>query len=176
MNEKDYILKASQSIDKSIGRLKELRASGNDDVADVLDQLRAASSALTKLRLSANVINQNVEDKRIINLTPHDVNVINQEGVLVRIPTSGEVARCSYMEDVVDVVDNIRISKMVYKDITGLPEPRWNTYYLVSKMVASAAPPIRNDLVVPGARMVDTYNKLIGSKGLMVVNDHKPYR
>lgn len=176
MKDKEYIAKASSSIDRSIAKLKEMRATGNADVDEILDQLRSASSALTRLRLSANVIQQNEQEKHIVNLTSHDVNVINQEGVMVKIPPSGEVARCSYMEKVIDVVDDIRISQMEYTDITGLPDPRWNTYYLVSKMVASAATPTRNDLLVPGARMVDVYNKLIGSKGLILIGKHKQYR
>ena len=176
MKDKEYIMKASESVDRSIGKLKEMRATGNADVDAILDQLRSASSALTKLRLATNVVKQNEEEKRIINLTSHDINVIKQDGTLAKIPPSGNIARCSYMEDVVDVVDDVRIVKMVYTDITGLPEPSWNTYYLVSKMVASAATPHRNDLLVPGARMVDMYNKLIGSKGLILTGEHRLYR
>ena len=45
-----------------------------------------------------------------INLTPHTINVIKEDGTVLTIPTSGTVARCTQTETVLDIHDGVKIS------------------------------------------------------------------
>ena len=76
----------------------------------------------------------------IINATPHDVNIIGENGQVVRTyAASGICPRCSVSREAVDEIDGIRINRTVFGDIVGLPEYVEGTYYIVSVIVANAA-------------------------------------
>ena len=47
---------------------------------------------------------------KIVNLTPHNVNIINEDGSIRTIKASGTVARCTQSTQVVDTIDNIPIT------------------------------------------------------------------
>jgi hypothetical protein len=103
----------------------------------------------------------------IINLTPHDVNIITDAGNIT-IPASGQVARCSTTRQVVDVVDingvKVQINKTIFGDVDGLPNPVPDTLYIVSTLVAQACQ--RHDLVIPDDSIRDDQGRIIGCKAL----------
>ena len=77
-----------------------------------------------------------------INLTPHDIVVHKHESTVTYKP-SGMVARVSTKTS--DFVDMIAVQ--TYGVIEGLPEPKPETLYIVSGLVASATQ--RQDVVAP---------------------------
>lgn len=107
---------------------------------------------------------------KIINLTPHAVNIVNNDNsVAITIESSGNVARCSQTIDIVDTisVNNIVIpvSSSSYGEVVDLPAPQDNTYYIVSRLVMSACPN-RQDLLVPNDLVRDEAGRVIGCRSL----------
>ena len=104
----------------------------------------------------------------LINLTPHDVNL---NGVV--FGRSSAPARVSSTQEVVDEVElpeaKIQVFKTVLGSVVDLPDPSKGVIFLVSRMVASAAPS-RSDLAVPGPLLRDENGVVIGSKGIEFPN------
>lgn len=107
----------------------------------------------------------------IINLTPHTINIVSRNGITVDIPSTG-LARVKTSKLVCGIVNGITLYAESYGDIEGLPEPRENTIYVVSRPVAQAlADPRytgekRTDVYVPGELIRDEDGRPIGCKGL----------
>lgn len=76
---------------------------------------------------------------QIINCTPHAIVLNNGES----FPISGNVARVSSS---FEEVEN-GFFKVAYGQVTGLPEAKEETLYIVSSMVANATN--RRDVIVP---------------------------
>lgn len=70
----------------------------------------------------------------IINLTPHDINIIS-DNTIRTITKSGKIARIDSRSVLLMHVDNIPVNKTVFGDIIDLPDPKPDTIYLVSAMV-----------------------------------------
>lgn len=85
-----------------------------------------------------------------INLTPHDINVVdNMTGRVVRtIPVSGIVARVCQQETAAGDIDGIPLVILKAGTVQDLPKPKAGTYYIVSRAVQEALPE-RHDLIVP---------------------------
>lgn len=117
-----------------------------------------------------NTLNTNITTTTVVNLTPHDVNVVgNDNSVAITIPASGNVARCSQTIDIVgnitlDSVD-IPISSSSYGEVVDLPDPQDNTYYIVSRLVMSACP-TRQDLLCPNDLVRNDAGQVIGCRSL----------
>ena len=117
----------------------------------------------TNLTNTTNTVN-------IIHLTPHDVNVVgNDNSVVITIPASGNVARCSQTIDIVGSITlgpvAIPVSSSSYGEVVDLPAPQDNTYYIVSRLVMSACP-ARQDLLVPNDLVRDEAGRVIGCRSL----------
>ncbi len=95
----------------------------------------------------------------VINLTCHDVNIEKENGEIATIPPSGMEARCKITRIPQGSFLGFTLYKTVYNDITGLPEPRNGTIYIVSGRMLSACPE-RDDLYQPG--------ELIKENGIVV--------
>lgn len=82
----------------------------------------------------------------IVNCTPHAVVLNNGES----FPISGNVARVSSSFEA-----NVKgFFKVAYGEVTGLPEAKAGTLYIVSAMVANATN--RRDVIVPATGHPDT--------------------
>ena len=104
----------------------------------------------------------------IVNLTPHTINIINDDKN-VAIPPSGQVARVSSttkvvgaMQVAVDVVVPITITE--FGDVVGLPDPTPGTIFVVSGMVAGQVS--REDVFSPGEQVRNDAGQVIGCKTL----------
>lgn len=114
----------------------------------------------------------------VVNLTPHDVDIYNtsdcilQDGYLclredtdpqplLVYPATNEPARVTFMQETAGMVDGTLIYRWVPREITGLPEPKPGTYYIVSKMLAQALPE-REDLIFPGSVVLDADVRVVG--------------
>lgn len=99
----------------------------------------------------------------LINLTPHNVTIIKEDGNNVTVPSQG-VARVSCTTTQVALsVEGIPLVKQTMGEVEGIPDQRKDIYYIVSRMVAAALPE-RMDLVVPADLVRDDKGIIIGCK------------
>lgn len=109
---------------------------------------------------------------RLINLTPHDVNVQITEGeALVAIPPSGKIARVSVTTtpkgELSTPFGDIPLFADVFGEVEGLPVPVEGTFLIVSGMVAAhQSVKGRADVLRPGDLIRDENKRVIGCKGL----------
>lgn len=111
----------------------------------------------------------------LINLTPHALNLINQDGQEVVIAPSGLVARIdtksilSHTIDGVDfyatlVIGDPVVTETSTKQVVAFPEPLQDTVYVVSGFFRSYFD--RPDLYQPAELVRDAEGKVIGARGL----------
>lgn len=102
---------------------------------------------------------------KLINLTPHTLNLTAADGSTVDVPPSGDVARVSSTSTVIDTINGINVTTSTWGDVTGLPDAQDGIIYVVSRMVKDRVPD-RPDVLVPGAPVRDANGKIIGANGL----------
>lgn len=99
-------------------------------------------------------------EERIINLTPHDINIVDGE----TFESQGS-ARVKVESKCIDSKCGVNIYNTQYGEVEGLPEQKKGTYYIVSMLVKQALPK-RNDLFSPSGLVRDEQGRIIGCKGL----------
>ena len=105
---------------------------------------------------------------RIINCTPHVINVLTEEGI-IDFPTSGIVPRVSVTRTQVGTINNIPVYGTVLGEIENLHEPVEGIIRIVSMMIAEhPSVKYRDDLIYPGELVRDESGKPIGCKGFTV--------
>jgi hypothetical protein len=108
--------------------------------------------------------------KRIINCTPHVINLVDQEGNLIyTVQPSGWVARCSVDKMQVGDISGIPVYRNVYGEVQNLPCGQDGYIFVVSQLVAQTLKDHRDDLVVPDDLVRDQHGNIIGCKGLAKV-------
>jgi hypothetical protein len=99
-------------------------------------------------------------------MTPHKVVIVTEKGT--RTFESVGVARLTVREEVVEKTDDgIVLTKQVFGETVGLPDPADDIYYIVSGLV-KAANPDRHDLVSPAGLVRDDDGNVIGCSSLSV--------
>ncbi len=100
----------------------------------------------------------------VINYTGH---VINDAMGYMTYPVENRVARCSYNRvPIGQTEDGGIIYEFRYDTITGLPEPKEGTKYIVSSIVLNAAKYLgRDDCIAVNDVIRDGNGKAIGCKG-----------
>ena len=87
---------------------------------------------------------------KVINATPHEINLANQEGEVVKTYSpSGLVVRVETRSVVVDNLDGFPVTASEFGEVKGLPDQEEGTVYIVSLLVANALKGKRNDIVSP---------------------------
>lgn len=104
------------------------------------------------------------ESTDLVNLTPHAITLITGNGNRV-IEPSGTVARVSVETATVDSIDGIPVTQSVFGEVENLPEPKENTIYIVSSLVAQRVPE-REDVFIPNESVRDEQGKIVGCKSL----------
>lgn len=111
---------------------------------------------------------------KIINATPHKLNVYNKDNKLITFEKSEYLARVSQITIRHYIIDNFIVNKYVFDEIVGLPEEKEGTIYIVSNMVSEAnkrAQKPRRDLICPDTTphgvIRDIENNIIGVNGFM---------
>ena len=84
---------------------------------------------------------------KIVNLTKHDVNVVNNNNEVVTFKPSGSVARVSINQEVFGEIGDFKVYKKVYGEIDFGIEIEPYTVYIVSNEVLRALNEQRNPLV-----------------------------
>lgn len=103
----------------------------------------------------------------VINMTPHAVTIVNQDGQIIKSYEKGEGLIRLAVKTVADapLADGTPTSKTVYGEPQGLPEYQDGTYYIVSQLVKNALPE-RSDLLVPAEVVRDENGNIVGCKSL----------
>jgi hypothetical protein len=82
-------------------------------------------------------------ERPLVNLTPHDINIINTEGLTERTYSSDGIARASQSDEHVGIINGIPVVRTVFGDPTGFPpsvfDPQSSDVFIVSKITADAA-------------------------------------
>lgn len=87
---------------------------------------------------------------KFINLTPHQIKVLDAEGNVDTIIESTGEARCEQIDGEPKQVGGFTVKPRSYGNVTGLPAPDpQGAIFIVSQIVAQACPD-RYDLVWPG--------------------------
>lgn len=102
---------------------------------------------------------------KLINLTPHTLNLIAADGSTVDVQSSGDIARVSSTSTVVATINGINVAQSTWGDVTGLPVAQDGIIYIVSRMVKDRVPD-RADVMVPGAPVRDANGVIVGANGL----------
>jgi len=124
-----------------------------------------------------------MERVRIINLTPHELNVCDSEGkIILSIPPAKDVAIPrvqTYSRIVGEIeVDGVRIPvrRVVYGDVENIPPEREGTIYVVSTLVTLALREKgveRRDLLSPDTNadsvIRDSSGRVLGVRYLQTV-------
>jgi hypothetical protein len=76
---------------------------------------------------------------KIRNLTPHEVNIIDEQGITTKSFPSEGVARASQVATPVGEVDGIELVHMEYGKPVDLPEPEEGVMLIVSLITVQAA-------------------------------------
>lgn len=109
---------------------------------------------------------------KILNATPHAINMLDDDNNIIKtFETSDITIRIASKEAINGsiVCDEVLIplSTTQFGEVTGLPEPNKDTFYIVSNMIKSALPN-RTDLVTPGFQVRNEKGQVIGCKALNV--------
>lgn len=106
---------------------------------------------------------------KIINLTPHTINIINDDNDEIMSFESMGIARADSSETVVDNINGIDIVHMSYGEPIGLPEYTDDTFYIVSMLTISAAKSIgrtTDDLLTTADLVRNDKGQIVGCKKL----------
>jgi hypothetical protein len=113
---------------------------------------------------------------KVVNLTPHTVNLY-AEGRVITIPPSGVVARVTEEVTTVDTIeiDGVRIPlrvKQLGAEVENLPPPEENTIFITSYLAAQAAWKAgRRDVVSVGDPVRDENGQIKGASSLYINPD-----
>ena len=117
----------------------------------------------------------------IINCTPHDMAIYNISDLILNngrlylhekagmeypeplrvYPAAKEPARMHFVQGDPGMADGILVFRWAPYGITGLPDAKPGTYYIVSKILAQACPE-REDLIFPGTLVYDAEDNVGG--------------
>ena len=75
---------------------------------------------------------------KIINLTPHTVNIIKDGKVTATYPSEG-IARAEQVDKKIGSINDIPIYSTTFGTVTGLPRPTPYAFYIVSLATVQAA-------------------------------------
>lgn len=105
---------------------------------------------------------------RIMNLTPHPVNLIENGTVVMSFKPEKEPARRYEKYERIGSINGVPINKIRTTIVGMLPE-REGTLYIVSKILADACMD-RHDLLVPGRRVYSRDGEVEGCESLVMAH------
>lgn len=100
----------------------------------------------------------------IINLTPHAITIIAEDGTKTEFAPSGVIARVAQIREQVGTLNGFPLYRNSFGEVVGLPEAKADTVYIVSALVAQAAKD-RDDLVIVDNTIRDENGRIIGARG-----------
>ncbi len=101
--------------------------------------------------------------KNVVNLTPHIVSIVKNDGTVIKFPPSGTIARVFTDYVTRGSLNGIDLVDTVLGGVFDLPPPRRHTTYIVSRMVLNASHK-RWDLVVPHDLIRGHNGEILGAR------------
>ena len=110
---------------------------------------------------------------KIVNLTPHELNIYLPNGKVLTIKPSGTVARVRTSQMKEGSVYGIPVVRTQYLDVEGLPPKKEDTIYIASTLVTQIARQMmRNDVFAPDtgpqSAVRDETGRIIGVRRLQI--------
>lgn len=105
----------------------------------------------------------------IINLTPHEISIVNEEGNVIKVFESAGVARAAQNDVQIGMLEGIPIIETTFGEPVDLPEYSQGTYYIVSALTAKAASlsgRSTRDLLLTGKTVRNSDGQIIGCQAL----------
>ena len=105
----------------------------------------------------------------IINLTPHKINIVDEEGNVIQVFDSAGVARAAQRDIEIGTLEGIPIIETTFGEPVDLPEYSQGTYYIVSALTAKAASlsgRSTRDLLLTGKTVRNSDGQIIGCQAL----------
>ena len=106
---------------------------------------------------------------RVVNLTPHEVKIVDGGNNVVAVFPSDGVARVSQYDVLVDEINSIPVVKTEFGEVLGLPEPAEDTVFIVSRItveVARARGLNTDNLLITSGAVRDDQGRIIGCRAL----------
>ena len=105
---------------------------------------------------------------KIVNMTPHELNIVTSSGATVILAPAGVVPRLAVTRESLPGLQTelgeIGVVRPTLGEIENLPAPEEGVVLIVSALVAGAA--ARRDVMSPGELVRDPAGIVIGCKGL----------
>ena len=105
----------------------------------------------------------------IFNLTPHKVNIVDEEGNVIKTFESEGVVRAAQEDIEIGMLEGVPIIESTFGKPFDLPEPSWGVYYIVSALTAKAASlsgRTTEDLLLTGKTVRNDEGQIIGCQAL----------
>lgn len=106
----------------------------------------------------------------IINLTPHSITLVAEDGTKTEFAPSGIIARVAQIREQVGTLDGFPLYRNTFGEVVGLPEAVADTVFIVSALVAQAAKD-RDDLIIVDNTIRDENGRIIGARGFARVKE-----
>lgn len=106
---------------------------------------------------------------RVVNLTPHEVKIVDGGNNVVAVFPSDGVARASQHDMLVDEINSIPVVETEFGEVLGLPEPTEGTVFIVSRITVEAARAqglSTDDLLVTSGAVRDDQGRIVGCRAL----------
>jgi len=110
--------------------------------------------------------------KKIVNLTPHEVNLVLGDGKVVTFPSLGVIRlpkRTEVVGKIATSIDGreveIPLSKTSFGKAEGLPEREEGTIFIVSSLICQACPD-RDDFFIVDQTTRDKDGRIVGCRSL----------
>lgn len=114
-----------------------------------------------------------METTNVINLTPHTINLVAEDGTQLLSLESQDVARVASTTEIVGYlqVGGVAVPQThtTFGEVEGLPDSVPGIGYIVSNMIISALAQQgvrRTDLFTPGLQVRDDAGRVIGCRSL----------
>ena len=107
---------------------------------------------------------------KIVNLTPHALNVYKDDAVILTVESSG-VARVGQSVEDAGSINDIPVRKSVWGEVEGIPDPKDGVIYVVSALVRTRVAD-RDDVVSPdtspSGAVRDDAGRIVGVRGFLI--------
>jgi len=97
--------------------------------------------------------------KQIVNLTGHVMNIKDNNGEIIRIPPTGNIASAISHLNFVETINDIPLYEKIYTEIAGIPGYREDVVYLVSSVVGKILQ--RDDIYCPNRIIKDSNGNIL---------------
>ncbi|KEJ93182.1 hypothetical protein [Synergistes jonesii] len=108
-------------------------------------------------------------EKKLINLTPHEICVYMDDGDILVIPPDETPARCVESSQKIYELNGVPVVIKKYGDVEGLPEKEPGHAYIVSIIVANAVRGTRGDVYITADLVRDASGRVVGCRSFAQV-------